>query len=322
MTTAEAQRLGTEIAKLLPTPTSKPVADTSSLVGKLAEVMALVRAVPKRGYNDFHKYDYATEGDILAAVRDGLADRGVMILPFVDSTDRREVVLKREGTATVTTLGVRYTITDGREEVVVRMVGEGQDAGDKGAYKALTGAQKYMVLKTFLIPTGDDPERDAPAKQPPRRRTTTRLAAPKAKPAPPAEAPPAHEPPPEELAAAQAKPAASADLVARLRSVIRRSEALSKKGQERFASAFPKVKARKAGTADAEWAEWWMEAREVYEAGVYVNGFPAKELYAAFKRQFPAKLADGTKGFTWDEPVARGTAEALTSWLERQAKEG
>ena len=30
--------------------------------------------------------------------------------------------------------------------------------GDKGIYKAITGANKYALLKTFLLETGDDPE--------------------------------------------------------------------------------------------------------------------------------------------------------------------
>ncbi len=39
--------------------------------------------------------------------------------------------------------------------------GEGLDQnGDKGTYKAITGATKYFLLKLFLIPTGDDPETD------------------------------------------------------------------------------------------------------------------------------------------------------------------
>src|SRR5688572_13128409 len=54
---------------------------TKSLVTKLAEVMALVHRVPKRGRNEFHKYDYATEADIVEAVRGGLAERGVLLVP-------------------------------------------------------------------------------------------------------------------------------------------------------------------------------------------------------------------------------------------------
>ena len=36
--------------------------------------------------------------------------------------------------------------------------GYGTDKEDKGGYKAMTGGEKYFLLKTFLIPTGDDPE--------------------------------------------------------------------------------------------------------------------------------------------------------------------
>jgi hypothetical protein len=67
-------------------------------------------------------------------------------------------------------------------------VGEGQDAGDKAVYKAMTGALKYCLLKTFLIPTGDDPERDETPAKPP---------APKS--APPTPKPAAKQPTPREL---------------------------------------------------------------------------------------------------------------------------
>jgi hypothetical protein len=44
-----------------------------------------------------------------------------------------------------------------------RAAGSGNDknskgVGDKGIYKALTGASKYALLKTFMMETGDDPE--------------------------------------------------------------------------------------------------------------------------------------------------------------------
>ena len=38
--------------------------------------------------------------------------------------------------------------------------GQGADKGDKGVYKAITGAIKYVYMKTFNIPTGDDPEKN------------------------------------------------------------------------------------------------------------------------------------------------------------------
>ena len=44
----------------------RPTRTRGALAKKLAEVMAAVERVPKRGRNDFHKYDYATEADIAA----------------------------------------------------------------------------------------------------------------------------------------------------------------------------------------------------------------------------------------------------------------
>lgn len=122
-----------------------------SLVTKLAEVMALVHRVPKRGRNDFHKYDYATEADIVEAVRGGLAERGVLLVPSVQQVTKEGDIVR---------LLTRYTFTDGTSALPFDIPSEGQDKGDKAVYKALTGGTKYALLKFFLIPTGDDPERD------------------------------------------------------------------------------------------------------------------------------------------------------------------
>ena len=45
---------------------------------------------------------------------------------------------------------------------VSTVVGEGFDKGDKAGYKAMTGALKYYLACTFLVATGDDPEKDSP----------------------------------------------------------------------------------------------------------------------------------------------------------------
>lgn len=133
-----------------------------SLVRKLAEVMGDVERIPKSGYNDFHRYSYATEADIVAAVRKGLAARNVMIVHKVDDLKwRLPVKASGESGSPIATVSVTFTAIDGDSGEtlpVAQTIGEGQDSGDKAVYKALTGALKYAVLKLFLIPTGDDPE--------------------------------------------------------------------------------------------------------------------------------------------------------------------
>lgn len=144
-----------------PAMTTRP---RGSLVTKLAEVMGLVHRVAKNGRNEFHKYDYATESDIAEAVRDGMAERHLMLVPNVKKTKWREVPGKN-GPQQICTLYVRFSVHDGDTGEVMEFnaLGEGQDSGDKATYKAMTGAVKYALLKLFLIPTGDDPENEQPA---------------------------------------------------------------------------------------------------------------------------------------------------------------
>jgi hypothetical protein len=124
-----------------------------SLYVKLAAVMVEIGHVPKRGRNDFHKYDYVLEADLVDVVRGKLAERGVIIIPSVVSSSREE---------NLTTVTVEFTFIDSEtgETHKAQWQGTGEDKGDKGIYKAYTGAVKYFLMKAFLIPTGDDPEDD------------------------------------------------------------------------------------------------------------------------------------------------------------------
>lgn len=129
----------------------------AKLFRKISEVMGEVGRVEKRGRNDFHKYDYVTEADLVEAVREKLAARQVAILPSVDSVEAGG----KNGT--LWTYRGAFTFVDGESGAMFRCTwaGQGEDQGDKGLYKAYTGALKYFLMKTFLIPTGDDPEGDS-----------------------------------------------------------------------------------------------------------------------------------------------------------------
>lgn len=125
----------------------------ANIYQKIAKVMSQVKKVPKNGYNAFHKYHYATETDLLEAIRDILTDAG---LAFYSSVEEQQ----REGEFTKVKMKFAIVDTETGEKLESTYWGEGQDKGDKGLYKAYTGATKYFLMKTFLIPTGDDPEAD------------------------------------------------------------------------------------------------------------------------------------------------------------------
>lgn len=134
--------------------------------------MAAVERIPKHGRNEFHHYDYATEADIVAAIRGELASRHIILLPGITGRTREPV---GEKGSVLTHLDMTFTFIDGEtgETLERQWLGAGTDKEDKGAYKAMTGGEKYFLLKTFLIPTGDDPEQDETSQQPQQRRKQT-----------------------------------------------------------------------------------------------------------------------------------------------------
>lgn len=134
------------------------------LLGKLADVMGTVERVPKSGHNSFHNYDYATEADVADLLRSELATRKVMLVPRYHGHRREEHEPTSKGRAQwlhyVDLDLTFYDAENGEQFVSGGWWGVGIDSDDKGFYKAMTGAMKYALLKTFMVSTGDDPEND------------------------------------------------------------------------------------------------------------------------------------------------------------------
>jgi hypothetical protein len=131
-----------------------------SLKEKLAEVRRRIGYIQKRGHNERFNYTYVTAADLASAVGDALADLGVVIVPRLESIAYESVSPNHSAPQSITRVVMSYTFmdVDGAEQITVKIPGEGRDPGDKGPYKAMTGALKYALLQSFLIATGDDPE--------------------------------------------------------------------------------------------------------------------------------------------------------------------
>ena len=151
-TRLDADEVNAELATLSP---EKP----RTLVKKLCEIMGAIGWIEKGGTNTHFNYKYATEADLVSKIRGELVRRNVFIFP---STSHHARTQKLESKMTITDIMVTWTFVDGDsgETWECNIPGSGEDSGDKGVYKALTGSEKYLLMKAFLIPTGDDPERD------------------------------------------------------------------------------------------------------------------------------------------------------------------
>jgi hypothetical protein len=127
---------------------------------KLHAIMEAIAFIEKDKRNEFHKYNYASEEAIKKAVHSQLVANRVIFLVDVEDFKRVDYITKKQERSTLTEVYINYSFTDidTLEKITGRFVGTGDDNADKGTYKAITGAIKYILTSTFLIPTGDDPE--------------------------------------------------------------------------------------------------------------------------------------------------------------------
>lgn len=135
-----------------------------SLVTKLAEVMGEMRHVKKEGFNKAQNYAFVRETDVAEKASSLLAERSVWIYQSVVSSSLVDLYTTASGaTMRLAMVEMDFQFIDGETGEATpaqRFVGHGADTGDKGIYKAMTGAEKYFLMKTFLVSTGDDPEAD------------------------------------------------------------------------------------------------------------------------------------------------------------------
>ena len=111
-------------------------------------------------------YKAISEEKVTSTVRASLLKNKLVIIPIAQEHKREDERITdsygKEKINRVTTVNVTYRIvnTEKPEEYIdVPSSGTGVDTQDKGVGKAMTYAYKYMLLRTFAIPTGDDTDK-------------------------------------------------------------------------------------------------------------------------------------------------------------------
>lgn len=153
------------------------------LAAKMVAIMRDVTEIKKNAKNNFHNYEYVNDVAVYHAVRKAMVEHGVAIYTKMNSV-KQEQGEKQLRSVVEFTFVLVDPETDQREEC--NWYAEGEDKNDKGINKAATAALKYFLLKTFVIPSGDDPDADepddGPRQQPapriPERDNTRRIDAP------------------------------------------------------------------------------------------------------------------------------------------------
>lgn len=120
------------------------------------------KGILKKGKtNDFDNYQYFSEAQYKELFTELFSNNGLELTPNELEYSMFEGTEKQANGRNVK---IEFTLTDietGFFETSI-VTGEGIDKGDKAGYKADTGALKYYLANTFMVATGDDPEKESP----------------------------------------------------------------------------------------------------------------------------------------------------------------
>lgn len=114
-------------------------------------------------------YRAITEEKVTTAVRCSMIKNGLVILPIEQTSTESFNEYEKESYGKIekkqrlmSSVNVKYKIVniDKPDEFeILASSGSGVDSQDKGIGKAMTYSYKYMLLRTFAIPTGEDPDK-------------------------------------------------------------------------------------------------------------------------------------------------------------------
>lgn len=177
--------------------------ESLNLYQRISEVMKDIEYLAKDDTVGTGKSTYKaiTEEKVTMSVRSSLIKNGLVILPIEQHTEEifteyeklnynKELEKKQR---LLTRVDVKYKIVNidkPAEFEILASSGSGVDTQDKGVGKAMTYSYKYMLLRTFSIPTGEDPDKvsnqeldeestvtKTKTKEPPKQNTATSITA-------------------------------------------------------------------------------------------------------------------------------------------------
>jgi hypothetical protein len=122
---------------------------------KIASIMGDIQYLAKDDRVEFNKTSYRalSEEKVTSIMRAELLKHKLIVYPVAQATNRA---------GTITHVDVTYrmvNVEDPKEYIEIASCGDGADTQDKGSGKAMTYAFKYMWLRTFALPTGEDPDK-------------------------------------------------------------------------------------------------------------------------------------------------------------------
>ena len=122
---------------------------------KILAIMGEVQKLQKDDHVKFGTTSYKalSEEKVTTIMRQELIKHKLVVYPINQLTNR---------VGNITHVDVVYrmvNVEDPDDYIEIASAGDGADSQDKGSGKAMTYAFKYMWLRTFALPTGEDPDK-------------------------------------------------------------------------------------------------------------------------------------------------------------------
>ena len=133
-----------------------------NLGAKLILIMKDCNYIQKSGFNEFHRYKFATAADVLERVNASLVKNNVCSIVNAELNDMKDTTNQNGKTEHIAYVKTTVTLidVDSGESLTCVALGSGADVSDKSVMKAQTASLKYAYMMTLNIATGDDPEAD------------------------------------------------------------------------------------------------------------------------------------------------------------------
>ena len=127
---------------------------------KILNVMSAIEYLNKDDAVKYGSTSYKamSEEKVTTTVRRELIKQGLVVLPI------KQDVVKDGNITTTNTVYRMVNVEDPTDYVDLASSGQGADTQDKGVGKAMTYSFKYLFLRAFAIPTGEDPDKIASEK--------------------------------------------------------------------------------------------------------------------------------------------------------------
>jgi hypothetical protein len=143
----------------------RKMATTLSLKEKLHTIYEMLDHIDKAGHNKAQNYDYIQAADVTRAIRSQLIEQRIYAEVNFDFVGGPFTIARaKEPTAPFTAVLVKCSVVfhdlDSDAVLTGSGLGTGADTGDKAAYKAQTGAFKYALKNSCMVPDEADPEAD------------------------------------------------------------------------------------------------------------------------------------------------------------------